>query len=204
MPFDRKLNVGAGNDKRPAPWENVDLDDFDAGSRPWPYPNACFSEVYAGCVLPHLPPSFSGRAEDPAHVFVTEAYRVLRPGGVLVVDAPDPRDTESLAAIHHYRIIHPTTFTGYVGKRAPVGGGVKSAVGGPFASMKAEWGRYGPYPHNRRDGRGRPLGVSRVLPAAWRIGSYKLGAFTHLFRRIRLKPMLRGDKIRITLRKGGS
>jgi hypothetical protein len=198
------LNVGCGNDRRPG-WVNVDLPDFDAGSRPWPWPDDHFFRVYAGCLLPHLAPS-TGADEDPLHVAITEAYRVLAPGGFFEVTAPDPRDVRTaLAAVHHYRLIDPTTFSGYLGRAGggSTGRGPKCAFGGPFAYMRVSWGEYGPYEHNVRGREGRPLGVSRILPGLMPLGRYKLGVLTHVFRRLRLTWLLRGDKIRITLRKPG-
>jgi SAM-dependent methyltransferase len=194
------LNVGCGNDRRPG-WVNVDLPDFDAGSRPWPWPDDHFFRVYAGCLLPHLAPS-TGAEEDPLHVAITEAYRVLAPGGVFEVTAPDPRSTrEALAAVHHYRLISPTTFTGYLATNSSgQKRGVKYASGGPFESMRVSWGEHGT---SRDDKAGRPLGVSRILPDLMPLGTYKLGVFTHVFRRLRLTWLLRGDKIRIVLRKPG-
>lgn len=196
-----RLNAGCGNNIREG-WVNADLPDFDAGTRPWPWPDESFTHIYMGCLLPHLPPPAAADQEDPLHVAVTEAYRVLRPEGLLEVTGPDPRDIQqALAAVHHYRLIGPTTFSGYLhgDGAAHEGGGPKYATGGPFRKMEVSWGQYGAYRHNKVGHDGRPLGASRILPNFMPMGTYKLGVLTHLWRRLRFTAMLRGEKIRIRL-----
>lgn len=195
------LNVGCGSDIRPG-WVNKDLPEFDAGKRPWPWPDATFSHVHMGCVAPHLAPS-PGAMEDSLHVAITEAFRVLRPGGRLVIGAPDPRDPDwALGSVHHHRLIHPAMFSGYLSRKArQTRAGVKLAVGGPFTSMKVEWGLYGKKPRHLRDAAGRPLGVSKFARNWFSVGRFKLGLLTHVFRRLRFTWFLRGQKIRVTLTK---
>lgn len=83
----RLLNLGCGATYHPE-WVNLDLKaspphvighDLKRGI---PFPDASFEAVYTSHVLEHIPPS---------HVtgFLSEAVRVLRPGGVLRVVVPD-------------------------------------------------------------------------------------------------------------------
>lgn len=184
-------------------WRNVDLPDFDCGNRThWSqFAEGSAETIYAGCVLPHLPQSQPDQ-EDPLHVCITEAWRVLKPGGIFVITAPDPRDlTMALAAVHHYRVIHPATFSGYLGTPSGTQGVKAASSPNRYSNMTIEWGTWGPYDHNKKDDKGRILGVSKIAPGFMQIGAWKLGILTHLARRLNLKFMLRGDKIRLVLTK---
>jgi SAM-dependent methyltransferase len=44
-----------------------------------PFPDACFDVVLLNDIIEHL-------AEEPGHAMITEVFRVLRPGGRLIVD----------------------------------------------------------------------------------------------------------------------
>jgi SAM-dependent methyltransferase len=80
------LNVGCGNHFHPA-WTNLDLQarpgviQHDLRAR-LPFPEATFEAVYHSHVLEHLP-------RTAALKLLQECARVLRPGGVIRVAAPD-------------------------------------------------------------------------------------------------------------------
>lgn len=105
-----KLNVGCGTDVLPG-WVNVDrhpgpgVTQADLGAQ-WPWKTGTVSEVLASHVLEHV--------EDPYH-FVSEAARVLRPGGVLRLFLPywaDP--VAAWGNLDHKRAIHPHAFNVFV------------------------------------------------------------------------------------------
>jgi SAM-dependent methyltransferase len=80
------LNVGCGTHYS-AEWNNLDLHPAPQVARcdvtrPLPYPAAVFDTVYSSHVLEHLAPR-DGQA------LMREAYRVLKPGGILRLVVPD-------------------------------------------------------------------------------------------------------------------
>ena len=62
-----------------APTPNIRVHDL---RRPLPLPNDCFDAVYANHVIEHLTPAEGER-------FVAELHRVLKPGGICRIVAPD-------------------------------------------------------------------------------------------------------------------
>lgn len=83
----RKLQVGAGSNLL-AGWLNGDLEPSAPGvvfldaTQPLPFPAATFDFLFTEHMVEHIPYA-SGQA------FLAEAFRVLRPGGVLRVATPD-------------------------------------------------------------------------------------------------------------------
>ena len=81
------LNLGCGSRRHPA-WTNVDLHPAGADviaadlRRPLPFPDGCFTAVYAAHVLEHLAP-------HAAFDLMKECRRVLRPAGVVRIVVPD-------------------------------------------------------------------------------------------------------------------
>lgn len=79
-----RINIGCGADKREG-WINVDAearcepDMVVDAERPWPFPDGCAMEVLARHVLEHI---------QDIRNFLTEAYRVLRPDGMLDIHVP--------------------------------------------------------------------------------------------------------------------
>ncbi len=80
-----KLNLGCGPDKRPG-WVNADLgltgDLHLDVTRRFPFADDTFALVYSEHLLEHL-------TEAGAANCLREAFRVLRPGGVLRLSTPD-------------------------------------------------------------------------------------------------------------------
>jgi predicted SAM-dependent methyltransferase len=89
------LNLGCGNRFHPA-WTNVDFVstnsvviayDLNKGIN---YPDASYDVVYHSHLLEHF-------AKNDAERFISECFRVLRPGGIVRVAVPD---LEKLAKIY--------------------------------------------------------------------------------------------------------
>lgn len=91
----RYLNLGCGARFHPA-WENVDMYPHGPGVRihdltkKIPYEDGTFDVVYHSHVLEHFP-------KQKAPRFLSDCYRVLKPGGVIRVAVPD---LESIARLY--------------------------------------------------------------------------------------------------------
>jgi predicted SAM-dependent methyltransferase len=82
----RKLNIGCGSNIVSG-WLNVDSAPSPGaiyldGRKPWPYQSNIFAAVLAEHVIEHVP-------KEDGMTLLTEAYRVLKPGGHLRVVTPD-------------------------------------------------------------------------------------------------------------------
>lgn len=85
-----KLNFGCG-DRIADGWINIDFHSDNAAIRRvnlltgFPFPDNYFSAVYSSHVLEHFTP-------EQALSLLSEAYRVLKPGGILRIVVPDLRE----------------------------------------------------------------------------------------------------------------
>lgn len=112
-----KLNVGCGRDVRPRSlgWTNMDVFApvadmrHDVTSTPWPLRDNSFALVYASHVLEHVPVLIQGGRDVLFRIF-DEMYRVLRPGGVVVVRVPVGHGPGGRAHPQHYRQFQPAWF----------------------------------------------------------------------------------------------
>lgn len=107
-----KLNVGCGRENLGPEWEHIDLVDFghnvahDLNSLPWPFADDSFDEVRAVDILEHL---------RDAVGTINEIIRVLRPGGVAMIQVPDARHPEhTWTDPEHLRGYMPRTFDYWV------------------------------------------------------------------------------------------
>ena len=105
----KKLNLGCGNDLRE---EYINLDVVDYGGNqvhdlniyPYPFEDNFFSEIYASHVLEHL---------NNFHNSITELYRILKPGGILIVYAPFFLNTKYFGEPDHKIPFSIRTFDNY-------------------------------------------------------------------------------------------
>jgi predicted SAM-dependent methyltransferase len=84
---EKKLNLGCGPNPKPR-WINIDLFDSRADLQldlreKWPFADASISHIYSEHVFEHFE-----LHEEVAH-FLSEARRVLQPGGLFDVGVPD-------------------------------------------------------------------------------------------------------------------
>ncbi|TVS19508.1 MAG: methyltransferase domain-containing protein [Gammaproteobacteria bacterium] len=80
------LHVGCGPNRMPG-WINTDFEsghpvDFDLDiTKPLPFPDACLDAIYAEEVIEHV-------ELDEGRIFLAEARRILKPGGVMRLTTP--------------------------------------------------------------------------------------------------------------------
>lgn len=119
----RSLNVGCGNDVRPAAegWTNMDVAPIpgvqvvhDALRFPWPFADASFDHVLCRHIIEHIPHNLGlVPYKDGFLRFMEECHRILRPGGILEIATPHPRSLNTIADPTHTRIIHPNNFASF-------------------------------------------------------------------------------------------
>lgn len=106
------LNLGSGPDIKPHPWINVDyyyshqnVIKMNFLETPWNFPNEIFSKVYVSHVLEHIPVLFKNE-KDIFFIIMEEIHRVLKPGGILHIRVPYPKDIDGQwSNPMHYRAI---------------------------------------------------------------------------------------------------
>ncbi len=104
-----KLNIGCGKDIKEG-YVNLDVVDYggnrihDLNKFPYPYEENSFDEVYASHILEHL---------DNFHDYITEIYRILKPGGILIVYAPFFLNTKYFGEPDHKIPFSIRTFDNY-------------------------------------------------------------------------------------------
>lgn len=141
----RRLHLGCGPNKLPAPWENFDREVNISARLPFDDESAGF--IFAEHVIEHVP-FVDGMA------FLSECRRVLAPGGVLRFAFPDIervlRDNESaerylrfLASAHRYRTPYrahepiSNAYRGDVARFVLLGNGHRAAWTSPLAQAAA-------------------------------------------------------------------
>jgi predicted SAM-dependent methyltransferase len=104
-----KLNIGCGKDIKEG-YVNLDVVDYggnqihDLNKFPYPYEDNSFDEVFASHILEHL---------DNFHDYITEIYRILKPGGLLIVYAPFFLNTKYFGEPDHKIPFSIRTFDNY-------------------------------------------------------------------------------------------
>src|ERR1035438_4086994 len=83
------------------------IDLFGADADPFPYPDGYFSTILCCELLEHL-------ENDPMHM-MSEIYRVLRPGGILLLSTPNIASLRSIAQV--LKGSHPASFRRYTRSR---------------------------------------------------------------------------------------
>jgi SAM-dependent methyltransferase len=107
----KRLNLGAGYDIRTG-WVNSDIAELpgidvvhDLDVAPWPWDNASVDEIRAMDVFEHV--------NDPL-VFMNQAGRVLKPGGVLRIRSPHWRSESAYTDPTHRRFCTERTWDYWV------------------------------------------------------------------------------------------
>jgi SAM-dependent methyltransferase len=106
-----KLHLGCGNDYRPGyvncdKVTNVRADKhFDLRVMPWPFPDDCADEIVMHHVLEHLPDTLA---------VVEEIHRVLKPGGVAIIEVPYAKSGGAFGDVTHLRFFTEETMNVFV------------------------------------------------------------------------------------------
>jgi predicted SAM-dependent methyltransferase len=104
-----KLNLGCGRDLKEG-YTNLDIVDYggnqvhDLNSFPYPFEANSFDEIFASHVLEHL---------NDFNKAITELYRILKPGGILIVYAPFFLNTKYFGDPDHKIPFSIRTFDNY-------------------------------------------------------------------------------------------
>lgn len=113
-----QLNLGSGRDYREG-WENLDVNpggrlkvdtDWNFLETPWPYPDSCFDLIFSSHVFEHIPHTVPGTWKDGFLVVLDECWRVLKPGGRLVIVVPHPEGKSAWSSATHTRLVYPEQF----------------------------------------------------------------------------------------------
>lgn len=130
-----KINLGCGQTLLPD-CVNVDAAQLpgvdvvhDLGVTPWPWPDNSATHVSAFHLFEHL--------ADPVS-FMTEAHRVLVPGGKLIIVVPYYRDPGAFTDPTHKRFCTENTFD-YWTRGTPLHEGLGLAMGSPPAVFAREF-----------------------------------------------------------------
>lgn len=106
-----KINIGCGKDIREG-YINVDLFNYpgvdkivDLTAFPWDFPDGEADEVYTSHCIEHVLDQKS---------FLMECYRILKPGGELIIKAPHVTSVTSQGNLGHYRGYCYDTFKDYL------------------------------------------------------------------------------------------
>lgn len=92
-----KIIVGSGGHQSPG-WKSTEIDEIDI-TKPLPFADNELEAIFASHVVEHI-------SSPDAMRFFLESYRVLRPGGTLLLSVPvigtylDPSHTRDLATNH--------------------------------------------------------------------------------------------------------
>jgi SAM-dependent methyltransferase len=102
-----KINLGCGTKHFPLPWANFDISGycepdylFDFGAEVWPFDDGSVDEILACHALEH--------SIGLLHV-MSEAYRVMIPGGRFHIEVPHPRSDFFIGDPTHVMPITPDT-----------------------------------------------------------------------------------------------
>jgi predicted SAM-dependent methyltransferase len=104
-----KLNVGCGFDLKEG-YINLDVVDYggnmihDLNSVPYPFEDNTFDEIFCSHILEHV---------NNFHSTISEIYRILKPGGILVVYAPFFLNTKYFGEPDHKIPFSIRTFDNY-------------------------------------------------------------------------------------------
>lgn len=186
-----KVNLACGADVR-SDHLNVDARPgpgidrvFDLEKHPWPLPDAAFDEALASHILEHVRDPFG---------FMADAARILRPGGRLVVYVPHWKNpVATWGNFDHKRAIHPHAFQAFLPAGRNSADLLQQESSGRFASLT--WGL---------GDRKERWGESRFLPGFLRIGKSRLGVFTHLWYRLRIRRFLQVEEVKVVLTRGSA
>lgn len=105
----KKLNLGCGKDLKEG-YVNIDIVDYggnmihDINTFPYPFEENTFDEIFASHILEHV---------YNFNKTVTELYRILKPGGLLIVYAPFFLNTKYFGDPDHKIPFSIRTFDNY-------------------------------------------------------------------------------------------
>jgi len=112
-----KIDLGCGKSKRGEDYIGVDIVKLegvdvvhDLNTFPWPFENESVDEIHTSHYVEHVPYDVNGDGRDGLIQFMDECYRILKPGGKLIIQVPYGSSIRAFQDPTHRRFLFKESF----------------------------------------------------------------------------------------------